>query len=466
MSERQPRGGNPALALVERLVDVRTGELLPLALAFMYHFCLLCGYYAVRPLRDTFGIERGADALPWLYTGTAVFSLLLHPLFTRAVSKWPRRKFIPWTYHFFAINLVVFFALLVTVKPRALFTLGSGESAVNIGSIEAIGYVFFVWLSVFNVFITSVFWSFMTDLFTPEQGKRMFGVMAAGGSVGAIAGGATAWQLTDALGRYAMILIAVALIELCVVFVWLLSRIMDRPRTLADAVATERREEGGRAVGGGVLDGFLHVVRSPYLAGIAGVMLLMTVCNTYLYTQQAEIVEGAFASRDDRTAFFGMLDMLTNTATLLLQFFLVGRLMKYVGVLVTLVVLPIIFFVSFTALAQKAALADMGVPLLTLLGVVMVATRAGRYAIMRPAREVLYTVVSRSDKYKAKNFNDTFVYRGGDFVAIWSDKAMRVLEMTNAGIAWVGAGVALVMGGAGVALGLEQKRRNDAIDAG
>jgi len=457
--QHQPSRTPPPLRWLERLVDVRRGEGWPVILAFCYHFCLLCGYYAVRPLRDTFGIERGADALPWLYTGTAVFSLLLHPLFARAVSRFPRRIFVPLVYHFFAANLAVFFLLLVTVPERPLFTIGS----VAIGTIEAIGYVFFVWLSVFNVFITSVFWSHMTDLFRPEQGERLFGSLAAGGSAGAILGGAVAWQLTDVLGAFTMILIAVALLEVAVLFVWLLGRSADREDTAVHTPgeiptpAAPKRDDAKRAIGGSALAGILHVARSPYLLGIAGVMLLMTIANTYFYAQQAEIVDASFADRDERTAFFGMLDTLTNIATIALQFFVVGRLMKYAGLAITLVVLPVIFAIAFGALATT--------PTLMVLAVAMVATRSGRYAIMRPAREVLYTVVSREDKYKAKNFNDTFVYRGGDLVGIWSDFVMRRLALTNAGIAWVGVGVAVAMGFVGAALGRGQERREAELEA-
>jgi len=459
----------PPLAWIGRLVDVRGGEGWPVVIAFCYHFCLLCGYYAVRPLRETFGIERGAAALPWLYTGTALFSLLLHPLFARAVSRFPRRIFVPLVYHFFAANLALFFALLAFLPERALFSVGE----VDIGTSEAIGYVFFVWLSVFNVFITSVFWSYMTDLFSPAQGERLFGALAAGGSAGAIAGGAVAWQLTEALGAYTMILIAVALMELAVLFVWLLGRAADsdatsvRPPEQADAEPPPpdappdapprpRRAAGLPAIGGSAIAGVMHVLRSPYLLGIASIMLLMTISNTYFYTQQAEIVDASFASRDDRTAFFGMLDTLTNIATLGLQFLVVGRLMRVFGLALTLVVLPIIFAVSFGALASA--------PSLAILAVAMVATRSGRYAVMRPAREVLYTVVSREDKYKAKNFNDTFVYRGGDLVGIWSDWVMRRLALTNAGIAWVGVGVAAAMGVVGYTLGAGHRRREAAME--
>ena len=424
---------------------------------------MLCAYYAVRPLRDTFGIERGPDALPWLYTGTAAFSLLLHPLFTRAVSRWPRRRCIPWTYHVFVLNLVVFFGLLVWMPDRPLFTFGE----VTVGTTEAVGYVFFVWLSVFNVFITSVFWSFMTDVFTPDQGRRLFGALAAGGSAGAIVGGAVAWQLTESLGRYTMILIAVLFLELAVLCVLRLGRSVGGEEAAevsaggsdaAGAAGAGSDARSGEAVGGGALDGVRHVMSSPYLGGIAGLMLLMTLCNTSFYTQQAEIVEASFESRDERTAYFGLLDMLTNIATLVLQFVVVGRLLRGAGIVVTLVVLPVTFALCFVALANKGVLAAAGLPTLTLLGVCMVATRAGRYAVLRPAREVLYTVVSRADKYKAKNFNDTFVYRGGDLVAIWGDKLMR-LFLSSPGIAYVGAGVAAVMGALGVALGRGQERR-------
>ncbi|MFG0258004.1 MAG: NTP/NDP exchange transporter [Phycisphaerales bacterium JB043] len=428
---------------LHRLLNARSGELGVVVLAFLYHFCLLCGYYAIRPLRDTFGIERGADALPYLYTGTAVMTLLLHPLFTRAVSRWPRRIFIPATYHFFAIKLVVFY-VLVQVLP--------GDEGITIGGttlnwLELLGYVFFVWISAFNVIIVSVFWSFVNDLFTKDQGKRLFGPLASGGSVGAIVGGATAWNLSERIGSDSMILLSIVLLECCVLFVWLLAR---------QPIVRERETDREKSVGGSTFAGVSHVLRSPYLIGIAALMLLMTICNTYFYTQQAEIVSESFESRDERSSFFGMLDTYTNAITWFFQLFIVSRLLKGAGVVLTIVLLPIVFVISFVALAIN--------PTLGVLAIAMVATRSGRYAIMRPSREVLYTVVSREDKYKAKNFNDTFVYRGGDLLGIWSDAVMRFLRIQNAGIALVGAAVAGAMGVCAFALGRRQEtlaRRQD-----
>ncbi|MHC4975239.1 MAG: NTP/NDP exchange transporter [Planctomycetota bacterium] len=435
----------PPPTFLHRLLNARSGELSVVVLAFLYHFCLLCGYYAIRPLRDTFGIERGADALPYLYTGTAVVTLLLHPLFAKAVSRWPRRVFIPVTYNFFVAKLLLFYVLVQVLPTDTGITVG--ETLVS--WMELLGYVFFVWLSAFNVIIVSVFWSFMNDLFSRDQGKRLFGPLASGGSVGAIVGGATAWTLSERIGADSMILVSIVFLEGCVLCAWLLSRQIS-----SDTHDSQRDTR----VGGGAFSGVGHVLRSPYLLGIALLMVLMTIGNTYFYTQQAEIVSGAFESRDERSSFFGMLDFWTNALTWVLQLFIVSRLLKRFGVVTTIVALPIIFVIAFVALAFN--------PTLGVLGVAMVASRSGRYALMRPAREVLYTVVSREDKYKAKNLNDTFVYRGGDLVGIWSDWLMRVVRMPNAGIALTGAGVAAGMGVVAFALGRRQETMARRLESG
>lgn len=466
--EQQQKARVPLpLVWVERIVNIRAGEGVALTLAFSFHFFILAGYYAVRPVREAFGVARGADDLPVLYTGTLVAMLVAQPIYGWIVARLPRRVFIPLVYNFFIINIVLVFVGLMTLPTDPTVAIAGDVYSWR----TLLGYVFFVWISVFNLFITSVFWSLMADRFREEQARRLFGCIAAGGSVGALLGSSTAWTLTDKIGAPAMLLIGCALLECAVIVAWLFMRNADRSEALlADstessgvcrnchyaigdaAICPECGHDQRHApprIGGHALAGVKSVLTSPYLISIAGLMFLMSVCSTLLYFQQADIVSSAFESEDARTTFFAKVDAFTNIATFVLQVLIVSRLMKRGGLTLTLVLLPIITVIGFAVLAAQ--------PTLWVLVAFMVANRSGRYALMRPAREVLYTILSREDKYKAKGFNDTFVYRFGDQLGAWGDKGLRLLALTPAMLAWVGAGVAVGWGMVALYAGLRHR---------
>jgi AAA family ATP:ADP antiporter len=404
-ARQRPVRGLPGRWL-RRAVDVREGETGALVWSCAYFFFVLSAYYVIRPIRDEMGVAAGVDRLAWLFTGTLVGMLLLHPLYARLVARLPRRRFVPLTYRFFILNLVLFFVL---------FRLADAAQGIWIGR------VFYIWTSVFNLFVVSVFWSFMTDIYRPWQSRRLFGMVAVGGTVGAVLGSTLTTALVGLLGPVTLLLVSALLLEAAGRASGLLEG--HEPRLAqAAAEAGARGDEAdrglgptprGAVIGGDVLEGIRHVLASPYLLGIAALMVLFTVASTFLYFQQAAIVAEAF--RDDRvgrTRLFAGVDLAVNVLTLVTQVFLTGRILRWVGVGAALAFLPLLSAVGFGLLGAA--------PVLAVVVLFQVLRRAGNFAIQRPAREVLYTVLPRTDKYKAKNFNDTFVYRTGDQVGAWS----------------------------------------------
>jgi AAA family ATP:ADP antiporter len=371
-------------------------------------FLVLSSYYVLRPIRDEAGVAGGVQNLAWLFSATLAAMLGVHPLFGALVARLPRRRFVPLAYRFFVANLAVFFLLWRAAEPA---------QAVWIGR------VFFVWTSVYNLFVVSVFWSLVADLFRPSQAQRLFGLVAVGGTLGAVLGAGLTAALAPRLGAAGLLLVAALLLELAA----RAARALDgqEPALAAAAGAEEPAPAAPPAevIGGGVLEGIRDVGRSPYLLGIAALMLLFTITSTFLYFQQADIVGRAVADRAARTRLFAHVDLAVNVLTLLTQLFLTGRVIRWLGLALALAVLPLL------TLAGAALLA--AAPLLAVLVGFQVLRRAANFAVQRPAREVLYTVLPRSEKYKAKNFNDTFVYRLGDQLGAWSYTA----------IGWLGAGL-------------------------
>ena len=294
-----------------------------------------------------------------------------------------------------------------------------------------VGRVFFVWTSVFNLFVVSVFWAFMLDVFRTEQAKRLFGLIGVGGTLGAIAGAAATAVLAERIGPIRVLLISAVLLELAVQCV---KRLGANRAAAGRAAGPALPNDGDQVIGGRTLAGITHVLRSPYLLAICAYMLLFTIGSTVLYFQQNQIVGRSFADPATQTAFFARLDLAVNLLTLVTQLLLTGRLIKAAGVGVTLALLPALSVVGFLILGTA--------PVLAVFVVFQVLRRAGEYAVARPSREVLYTVLSREDKYKAKHFIDTFIYRGGDQVGAWSMALMATLGLGLAGTAYVAAPLA------------------------
>jgi len=413
------------MRFLTRLVSVEEDEVRPMLWACLYFFFVLAAYFVIRPIRDEMGVAGGVRNLPWLFLGTLVGMLLIHPLFTALVSRLPRRIFIPLSYGFFAVNLV-FFWLLFRSLP----------SAEDIW----VGRIFFVWTSVFNLFVVSIFWSLMADLFQPAQAKRLFGFVAVGGTGGAVAGSAATAFLASRITPTNLLLLSVALLVLAAI---------AANRLMATAPEAEDGAGDDRPLGGGVLDGIRTVFASPYLLGIVGYMLLYTITATFLYFQQAEIVEASFAERAARTVFFARIDLAVNTLTVITQVFLTGRIVRRIGIALALAALPLFCVLGFAAVGLA--------PTLMTIAVFQVLRRSGNYAVARPCREMLYTVIPRDAKYKAKNFIDTFVYRVGDQVGALSYAALGALGLGAAAISMVAAPLAAAWLGVGLWLGRRQK---------
>lgn len=392
--------------LRQKAVDVRPNELRALGLAFLFNFLVLASYYVLRPIRDDIGAAGGLETLPWMYTGTLVAMLIANALFSWIVARMSRRRFIPIAYRFFIVNLVLFYLLMRTVPATQQIW---------------VGRVFFVWVSVFNLFVVTVFWAFMTDIFNSDQGKRLFGFISVGGTLGAIIGALITASLVKKLGALNLLFVTAVMLELAARCVRLFPagfKNEQAPSASTDNAGAEK------PIGGSLWSGITHVVRSPYLLGICAFMLLYSISSTLVYFQQADITARQFLDRAARTAFFAQIDLSVNVLTIVVQIFLTGRLLKWVGVGVTLAFLPAISTVGFLAMGFA--------PVLTLLAVFQTTRRAGNYAVTRPAREVLFTVLRREDKYKAKSFIDTFVYRAGDQIGAWCYHPL---------LTWVGLGL-------------------------
>lgn len=438
-------------------LDLKPGEGRALAWAWLYVVVLFLAYYVLRPVRDELGVSGGVENLPWLFTGTMLTILVLTPLFGWLVKHWPRERFIAVSYRFFMLNLAGFAAAMAWVDP---------EHQIRVG------YGFFIWLSVFNLFVVSVFWSLMVDVFDETAGKRLFGLLAAGATVGGMLGSGLVSLVAEALSPAMLLLVAMVLLEVAVQAARRLSA-MSLPRqapgeavALADgdrrartAEATGRTDaahatavgagaagavsaDTGRAgnnrdadsnavMGGSVFSGFTHVIRSPFLLGIAAFVLLYTVTSTVLYFEQAEIASQYFSDRSARRAFFANLDFWVNALTLVGQLVLTAGMMQRLSMSVVLMILPLLSVVGFAVLASF--------PTLGVFVAVQVLRRVSNFVFAKPAREVLFTQLSREDRYKAKNVIDTLVYRSGDQIGSWGYAGLSALGLGLAGMSWVAA---------------------------
>lgn len=395
----RPAGATPGLAwrLLRRVIDVRPEEVPTLVWCWLYIFAVLSSYYIMRPIRDEMGVAGGVANLQWLFTGTLLGMIVLNLPFAWLVKTLPRRRFIPLTYRFFALNIILFAALLYVA-----------DAAQTVW----VGRVFFIWVSVYNLFVVSIFWQTNVDLFSPEQGKRLFGFIAAGATLGAIAGSALTAALARVVSPIALLLGAAVLLELAVFAVGRLFR-------LSPGLSHRPASGEERPIGGSILAGITHALRSPYLVNVSLFILLFAVTSTFLYFQQAGIVARSFADRGAQTAFFATIDLAVNTLTLIVQLFFTGHILVLLGVALALAFLPLLTMIGFGALVFA--------PTLSAIAAFQVLRRAGDYAIARPTREVLFTVIPREDRYKAKSFIDTFVYRLGDQLGAWGVAALRAL---------------------------------------
>jgi AAA family ATP:ADP antiporter len=393
---------------LRRVIDVKPAEVRALGWSWLYIFCVLFSYYILRPIRDEMGVTGGVEHLPWLFTGTLIGMIAVNPPFAALVARLPRVRFIAVSYRFFIVNLLVFGLALHWA---------SAEQNIWIGRL------FFIWTSVFNLFVVSVFWALMVDVFDAGQGKRLFGFIAAGATLGGIFGSSVTASLAPRVGTLYLLLISAALLEVSVFCVRRLSRLSDA----LQQKSTVPKDEA--VIGGSIFSGLRHALSSAYLVNVSVYLLLFATTSTFLYFQQAEIAKQAFADRGARTAFFARVDLWVNLLTLGAQLFLTGRVLRWIGVALTLAILPLLSVFGFGALAAT--------PTIAVLVLYQVVRRAGNFAFARPTREVLFTVVPREDKYKAKSFIDTVVYRLGDQVGAWSYAGLGLVGLGMTGISLV-----------------------------
>jgi ATP:ADP antiporter, AAA family len=401
------------------LISVRRRERKAVAFAAGYFFFLLFSFYLLRPVREAMGIARGADKLPWLMTGTMLAMFLANPLHALIVSRMPRRRFIPWICHFFGANLLAFYALF-----RLLPNHGGA----------ALGYAFYVWVSVFNLFVVSVFWGLMADAFDEEQAGRVFGLISIGGTLGGIAGASLTDVLTSPRGGLGLQPSSMFLLSL----VGLECGVVCMSRFAAcHGMPTQGR--GPKEPGPSAHEGLRLLARSRYMQLICGYMLLFTITSTFLYLAQGHIVEQTYRGAGERTAAFARIDFWVNVLTLVVQVFLTAHIIRGLRVSGVLLVLPALTLLAFPLLAIW--------PVFPCLAAVMVLRRGLHYAVDRPAREILYIPLGPEEKYKSKPFVDTFVYRGGDFIGVWAPTVLKLLAIPSTWFAillagaWTGAGV-------------------------
>lgn len=411
-ASRDSAPSSPLHRLLSRIVDVRPQEVAPLGLGVLCYFFLLFGYYILRPMREAFGVRAGSEQLPYLMLIVMGVMLCINPFYSALVAKLPRSRFIPLLYRGLIALLLVFFAAVTFLDGTAL---------------TWAGWVFYVFLSVFNLFVVSIFWSLLSDLFDKEASIRLFACVAVGGSLGAICGSLLTSTLVEVLGRANLILISCVLLECAARTAMAINRRFggDEVSERSTQRLKSRKDE---ALGGSRWAGIRDVFKSPYLLGISGYMILYGLSSTFAYFIQGAVVEKAAPDDETRTQIFGYIDVFTNVATLVFQVYLTSRMLRWLGPALTLMALPIYSVAGFVLLSSGWF---TGASMLTALVVFQVLRRALAYGVSKPAREMLYTILPPEQKYKSKNLVDLAMPRTGDALG----------AVTSAGISAVGMGL-------------------------
>jgi ATP:ADP antiporter, AAA family len=428
-ADAPPSPGSGFHRILSKIIDVRPSEVPALAWSWLYIFFLLSSYYIMRPIRDQMGVAGGVNNLQWLFTGTLIGMLLLNLPFSYLVKTFPRAKFITISYRFFSANILLFALALYVATPEQTIW---------------VGRIFFIWTSVFNLFVVSIFWQMIVDIFTSDQGKRLFGFIAAGATLGAISGSLFTVSTVEHMAPAYLMIGAALMLEVAVFCVRRLSGLSEAlsERPQAD------QDQAEQPIGGTLLGGIRDALSSSYLLNVSLFLLLYAVTTTFLYFQQAAVVSQSFQSRAAQTAFFATVDLGVNVLTLAVQLFLTGRILKRFGVGITLSLLPVFSVIGFGALAL--------LPTLSSVVTFQTIRRAGNFAIARPTREVLFTVLPREDRYKAKSFIDTVVYRLGDQIGAWSFALLSFIGLGLTEVSIVAAVISALWLGNGWWLGRRQ----------
>lgn len=392
-------------------------ELKAVVLSMLYFFFLFGSYSVLKPVRDAMGTVYGIERIQELFTGTLIASFIFAPLYSFFASRLRLAVFLPWVYGFVAATILALYVLFQSVQQHQE---------------RWVAATFYIWISTFNILIISVFWTFMADIFSREQAKRLFGFVAAGGTVGGIVGPLVVSTLAKSIGNDNLMLISAAGFGLTAVLVVLLTR--EKQRLLASGTAEQRTSLDHRLKGGNPFDGFKLLLQSRYLLLLAAFLLLMTWISTIVYIQLGDLITKAFSSREARAQAYANIDLAVNSLAVVMQLFGTGRFIKKFGVTTGLLVNPVIMVVAFLAVLLS--------PVLMVLGGIQILRRVAEYAVAKPTREMLFTVVDQDAKYKAKNVIDTVVYRFGDWSASWVSSVILPFGVT--GLAIFGAIIAAI----------------------
>jgi len=407
-------------------LNARDGELRPALCGFLLFLCLFTGYFMLRPIRESMGIAAGVENLQWLFTATFLVMLAAVPLFAWLSARVPRLRLIDWVYGFFGFNLLMFVELF-QFQPDSIW----------------LARVFYVWISVYNLFVVSVAWSLMADVFDSEQAKRLFAFIAAGASVGGLLGPTLSALLIGPFGASGLMLLAALLLGATLV---LKRALMGwREKGGAGRHGAAPTQSPWQPLQGNPFSGFTAVLRSSYLLGIAGFVVLLATVSTFLYFEQARLVAELYPDRAAQVRIFGTIDLIVQAGALLSQLFITGRIAPRLGVRALLAIVPLLMCIGFLGLALAPGFA--------LLAALMIVRRIGEYAFVRPGREMLFAPLDAESKYKAKNFIDTVVYRAGDALSGWAKSLLDLLGQGAGPAAMIGACCALLWGYLGWHLG-------------
>ena len=430
-------GTNSGVAgFVSRVFGAEPGEYAAALWSFTYFFCVLGSYYMLRPVREAMAVESGPETIPYLFAGTFVAMLIATPIFGWVASRYPRKQFLPWVYAFFILNILAFWFAF--------------SSAIDDGQNHIwLSRAFFVWISVFNLYVVTVFWSFMADLYSQEQGRRLFGMISAGGTTGMLLSSLVARQLVEDIGFQNLMPISAAILVIAILCI----------RKLRDWIETtgsggSARIASSQPLGGSPFAGITHVLKSRYFMAICTKSIIASLLGTALYMITAYLVQDAFATTDERTRFFSDVNMATGAITLVGQLLIVKHSVARFGIGVTMSVMPVISIAGFALLALE--------PTLIMVAALTVARRALGFAFSKPTTDMLYSVVTPEEKYKAKNFIDTAVYRGGDLIGTWSLRPV-IAALGIVGTSLIMVPFAAIWAGIALWLGRDYRRRDQEL---
>lgn len=425
---------------IRQLFDFEKHELRIVVLSASYFFLLLCAYYILRPIREAMGIARNADDLPSLFLATMLVTFLLAPVIGALVSRYRRNQFIPIAYHFIAANLLLFFIALKFVSAENLFT---------------VGIIFYVWLTVINLLLVSLFWGFMSDGISFEKSKKLFPAIAVGGTLGAIFGSNITRMFVELVGQSYLLLVAIAFLYLAIKVMKMIDREFAdsslkpvlETTIIVDSLKPVTDEKNNKSQISLWTSGIRFAFSSPYILAIAGYIFFYSITSTFLYFQQGQLVSNVTDVPFERIEIFANIDIWTNILTLLMQLFISSQLLKKFGIGIILLGLPLLTLIGFISLSIYQTIA--------ILIVFQSVRRALNYGLFKPAREMLFTLIPTEQKYKAKSFLDTFIYRSGDAIGALTQKGLIALQLGAGSIALLVVPIAAIWSVLALFLGIQ-----------